>query len=132
MARFTPSHRLEGAIQSETGFVFAFYPYLLLAGGWTLLLLGTLVVALLQATILLLVVQALDRCRWLAILAFGRVANSINAGLVTGYAWNILGPKTLAAALVGIILLRIRSPFSSGIGSLRIESFILNKKITTR
>lgn len=132
MAKFTPSHRLEGAIQSETGFVFAFYPYLLLAGGWTLLMLGALVVALFQATILLLVAQALYRCRWLAILAFGRVANSINATLVTGYAWNIFGPKTLVAAVLGIILLRIRPPFSSGIGSFRIESFILNKKITTR
>lgn len=105
MSRFTPSHRLDDAVAAKNGFVFAFYPYLLLAGGWFALLAAALLIALLQAAVLLLVAQALDRGRWLAILAFGRVANSIQACLVSGYLWNIAGPKTLLAFGVGCLLL---------------------------
>lgn len=107
MIRFTPSHRLELAMRSETGFVFPLYPYFLLAGGPLLLVIGALSLALFQAWAFALLAKALLAGRWLAALAFARVVASLYACLTTGYLWNAFGIKTLATLAIGLILLHL-------------------------
>jgi hypothetical protein len=107
MIRFTPSHRLELAMRSGGGFVFPLYPYLLLAGGPLLLVIGALALALFQGWAFALLVRALLAARWLAALAFARVVASLYACLTTGYLWNAFGVKTLATLAVGLVLLHL-------------------------
>lgn len=105
MARFTPSHRLNSARRGGTGFVFALYPYLLLAGGIGGLILGGVAIALYHGWALALMFRALVEGRWFAALAFARVINASFACLSTGYLWNLFGVKTVATFVVGLILL---------------------------
>ena len=107
MIRFAPSHRLELAMRSETGFVFPLYPYFLIAGGPLLLVMGALFVALFHAWAFALLTKALLASRWLAALAFARVIASGYACLTTGYLWNAFGAKTLATLAIGVVLLHL-------------------------
>ncbi|MEO7787191.1 MAG: DUF6418 domain-containing protein [Sphingomicrobium sp.] len=107
MARFTPSRLRKQAEHGGTGFVFALHPYLLLAGGVPLLLLGGLAVALGHGVALGLLIEALAKRRWLAALVFARLVNSAYACLFTGYLWNLFGIKSVATAILGLILLAL-------------------------
>ncbi len=107
MIRFTPSHRLELAVRSETGFVFPLYSYFLLAGGPLLLVIGALAIALFQGVAFALLARALLAAHWLAALAFARVIASLYACLTTGYLWNAFGVKTVVTLAIGLVLLRL-------------------------
>ncbi|MEO5641056.1 MAG: DUF6418 domain-containing protein [Sphingomicrobium sp.] len=124
MARFTPSHRLKLAQRGGNGFVFALYPFLILAGGVAGLVIGGLAVALAQGWALALLMRALAEGRWLAALAFARLVNASYACLTTGYLWNMFGIKSIATLLLGLVLLRLPP-----IGQLRVTKNPVNGRL---
>ena len=123
MARLTPSHRLNMAVHGKNGFVFALYPYLLLAGGTVVLIAGAVIVSLVQALALLLLAAALASGRRLAALAFARVTSATYACVITGYLWNLFGVKTLLTFAIGLALLTLDYQ-----NSVRVRKILFNRK----
>ena len=108
MELFTPSHELNLDVDAGGGYVFAFYPYLMMVSG----ILGMLVVsslfAIYHAMVVYLMMLAMCRSKWLAGLAFARDTGLLYAAYSSGYLYDVMGIKNLATLMLGLVLLTIR------------------------
>jgi hypothetical protein len=106
MDKFAKEDLVRQRIKDGTGYVFAFYAYMLIAMGlWGLLGMSTLIAALFAGTMLAFA-WSVSKGRWLEALLYGRLMSSFYSMTTTGFFWNQFGIKSIVT-LVAVIALGI-------------------------
>jgi hypothetical protein len=106
MDRFAKEELVRQRIKDGTGYVFAFYAYMLMSMGlWGLLAMSSLIAALF-AGIMLAFAWSISKGRWLEALLYGRLMSSFYSMTTTGFFWNEFGLKSIVT-LVAVIGLGI-------------------------
>lgn len=102
MDKFAKDSFVRKRMKDGTGYVFAFYAYMLITMGLYGMLAVSTVISAVFTGIMLAFAWAVSRGRWLEALLYGRLMSSFYAMTTTGFFWNQFGIKSIVTLIAAI------------------------------